>query len=82
MDAERKPEETTKDRFMTVISAAQAIGRSAYTVQSLALKGELKYEVVAGGVVILRDSVEAYLENHERSDADEDAAAESEAAAR
>lgn len=50
---------------MSMLQAAEAVGKSPSATRTLALKGLLKTEVVAGRVVVLRESVDEYLASRE-----------------
>lgn len=59
MDKARKPEPI--DRHMTIPQTARRIGKANATIRSLVLRGELEADLVAGNIVIRRDSIDRYL---------------------
>jgi len=64
MEAARKddmtePTDATEDRWMSLLAAALEIGCAPATVKTLALKGALISDFVAGRVVVRRDTVAA-----------------------
>lgn len=59
MDAARKTEAI--DRYLSVPRAARELGVANATVLSLALRGELESDLVAGRTVITRASVERFI---------------------
>lgn len=70
MDSVRKQEisaahgNDSGDEYVSVPQAAKALGKAAATIRTLALKRELVGEIVAGRVVITRQSIDAYRTRH------------------
>jgi len=60
MDTDGKTEGEMLDRHMSIPQAARAIGIANATVRSLVIKKELDGELVAGRIVVTRDSVNRY----------------------
>jgi hypothetical protein len=52
------------DLYMSIHQAAAALGRAHATIRTMALKKELGSAVVAGRVVITRESVQEYLDRN------------------
>ena len=72
MNAARKNVEATAvlDPWMTVPQAARAIGIANATVSSLALRGELRTQIVAGRTVVDRESVADYVARRDAAKAE------------
>lgn len=53
--------DSTVDRHVSLPVASRLVGKNRATVKAMALRGELTHEIVAGRVVITRESVEKYI---------------------
>lgn len=58
--AGKSQHEPPHDRHLSVPAVARRLNRANATIRSMALRGELQSELVAGRIVITRESVEAY----------------------